>query len=143
VLRRWGDGDLPWAEQLDVAVDRLLRLPGTLNRKDQRNGKVPVACELVELHPDRRYSLAIFEPLAKDSPDTKRREQVAKIRLPAVRKNLSPTKADKLNQAISQCSLAAKGERSEADFAVCCEAIRLGVPSERLRTEVAGLGKFA
>jgi hypothetical protein len=124
-------------------LSRLLRLPGTLNRKDERNGKTPIACELVELYSDRRYSLTIFTPLAKASPEAKRREQVAKMPLPTARKSLSPTKEEKFNQAIAQCSLATKGNRSHADFALCCQAIRLGVPMERLRAEVAGTGKFA
>jgi hypothetical protein len=34
---------------------RLLRVPGTLNRKDQRNGKEPKPCTLVECDPSRRY----------------------------------------------------------------------------------------
>ena len=37
-----------------------MRLPGTLNRKDQRNGQAPVPCELAECHPDRRYPFAAF-----------------------------------------------------------------------------------
>ena len=43
-------------------LSRLLRIPGTMNRKDERNGRVPVPTALVECEPTRRYALATFEP---------------------------------------------------------------------------------
>jgi hypothetical protein len=52
-------------------LSRLLRLPGTLNRKNGRNGAEPTACVLVELDADRRYPLSAFEPFevaAQGSP---------------------------------------------------------------------------
>ncbi len=45
-------------------LTRLLRLPGTLNRKDERNSRAPSACELVELDANRRYSIRDFEHFA-------------------------------------------------------------------------------
>ena len=38
-------------------LTRLLRLPGTLNRKDQRNGKEPTLARLVCCEPSRRYDI--------------------------------------------------------------------------------------
>jgi hypothetical protein len=52
-----------------VDLARLLRVPGTLNRKDERNGTTPVPCRLQLSYPERRYPLAAFarfEPV--DSP---------------------------------------------------------------------------
>jgi hypothetical protein len=121
---------------------RLLRIPGTLNRKDERNGKTPIPCTLVELAADRRYAVSIFEPFAEHSPDRKRRMSVAKMALPALRKELSPKKEDRLNDAIAQSQIAECGQRSEADFAVCCEAIRCGLSMEQLRARVQDVGKF-
>src|SRR5262249_15405544 len=43
---------------------RLLRLPGTWNRKNERNGQLPVRCEVVDCDPARRYALADFERIA-------------------------------------------------------------------------------
>ena len=43
---------------------RLLRLPCTWNRKDERTGRPKAKCELVECDPDRRYPLADFERFA-------------------------------------------------------------------------------
>jgi len=121
---------------------RLLRLPGTPNRKDERNGKPPVPCTLVELQVERRYPLAQFAALALDSPDKKRREKIAQQPLPAVRKKLTPAKEDRLNAAIAQSQVADVGARSEADFAVCCVAIRGGMAKDQLWTLVQGIGKF-
>ncbi|MEX1229494.1 MAG: hypothetical protein WEB58_04595 [Planctomycetaceae bacterium] len=55
---------------------RLLRIPGTLNRKDERNGRPPVPTELVVCDSSRRYPITVFESLAvssapASSPDDK------------------------------------------------------------------------
>ncbi len=121
---------------------RLLRIAGTLNRKDERNGVAPKATELVACQPTRRYPLARFESLVSCSPAAERSRQVAQMPLPAVRK-LTPTKLDKLEQRIAACSIAPIGSRSEADFALCCHAIRNGVDRAELWNRVQTIGKFA
>ena len=65
-------------------ISRLLRLPGTLNRKDQRNGNPPRPCELFECDPSRRYPLARFETFnpPEGSPRASRLRQ-ATIDFPA------------------------------------------------------------
>ena len=123
-------------------LSRLLRIPGTLNRKDERNGKPPVPCTLVELAPDRRYALSTFESFAAQSPDRKRRETIAQMPLPATRKKLTPKKVNRLNAAIAHSQVAERGHRSEADFAVCCEAIRSGLDKGQLWIRVQDIGKF-
>ncbi len=57
-------------------LTRLLRLPGTLNRKDQRNGREPVKAELIECDSNRRYSLDVFKNFAKSCEATKRQQQI-------------------------------------------------------------------
>jgi len=52
-------------------LSRLLRLPGTMNRKDERNGRTPVPCELVECDPSRRYPFSVFAGFASASSDRK------------------------------------------------------------------------
>ncbi len=42
---------------------RLLRLPGSVNRKGLRNGRRPVPCVVVECDPSRRHPLSVFEAL--------------------------------------------------------------------------------
>lgn len=46
---------------------RLLRLPCTFNRKDERNSQTPTPCALVECEPTRRYPLAAFETLLSEA----------------------------------------------------------------------------
>jgi hypothetical protein len=123
-------------------LSRLLRIPGSFNRKDQRSGREPVPTVLVELDPQRKYPLATFEPLRSPSPETERAKQIAAMPLPQPRKT-SLTKADKLAELIAGSGIAEAGRRSEADFAVCCFAIRNGIAKNEVWSQVAGVGKFA
>lgn len=122
---------------------RMLRLPGTLNRKNQRNGDEPVEAELIECDANRRFSLKEFERFKGESAESKRKKQIAAVPLPRTRKNLSPTKADKIDDRIAICAMAEPGQRSEADFALCCLAVESGMPREELWSRVQGIGKFA
>jgi P4 family phage/plasmid primase-like protien len=119
---------------------RLLRLPGTLNRKDERNGQTPMPCELVECDATRRYPLADFERFAEVSSARARREKVGKIRLPVPRK-ATPTKQDRMNALINVCATAE--DRSRADWSLVCWAIEHGIDREELWCQVAEVGKFA
>jgi hypothetical protein len=122
-------------------LSRLLRLPCTLNRKDQRNGKEPVPCELVECNPTRRYSLADFEKVAEASPAKTKAKEVAKLRLPAGVK-LTPGRLNSLNAYINSCAVAPVGQRSGADYALCMWAIEKGIDKEEIWPQVDGVGKF-
>jgi hypothetical protein len=123
-------------------LSRLLRLPGTLNRKNQRNGREPVPTALVECEASRRYPLALFEAFSSPSPECERAKQIAAMPLPRARR-ASASKADKLNELVATCSIAPAGSRSEADFSVCCFAIRNGISREEVWSQVEGIGKFA
>jgi len=59
-------------------LSRLLRLPGSLNRKDQRNGKAPVACSLVRCDPGRKFTLSSFEQFEAARFDTRQQADVVK-----------------------------------------------------------------
>ena len=121
---------------------RLLRLPGTLNRKDERNGREPVATALVECEPSRKYPFAAFELFATSSPASEHQRQIAAMPLPASRK-VSPSKADKLSELIAACAIAPAGSRSETDFAACCFAVRNGIAKEEVWPQLEHVGKFA
>jgi len=123
-------------------LSRLLRIPGTLNRKDQRNGREPVPCRLLEFHPDRRYLVELFAPLAKESPDRQRRETIAKVKLPTHRR-LGPKGKDKFHDLLLACEAAEVGTRSEVDYKLCCWAIEHGVTRDEVWTEAQRTGKFA
>ncbi|HEX5269359.1 MAG TPA: phage/plasmid primase, P4 family [Gemmataceae bacterium] len=117
---------------------RLLRLPCTLNCKDERNGVSPVPCELFECDPARRYSFADFERFAAHSPDRIRRDQQAKIRLP--RRKLTAGRRNTLGDHINRCAVA--DDRSLADFALCCWAVKEGLAADEVWAEVQDVGKF-
>lgn len=123
-------------------LSRVLRVPGTLNRKDERNGRQPVPCLLVECDPSRRYPLVAFKAFADASPLAKKREHAAKIPLPMPRK-MSPTRRDHLNKLITACELAPQGTRSEKDFDLCCYAIKAAVHAGEVWSLVQSVGKFA
>ncbi|WP_207397004.1 hypothetical protein [Bremerella alba] len=123
-------------------LSRLMRLPGTFNRKDQRNGQEPIPTELIQCDSSRRYSLSTFEPLKKKTAAVERAEKIASMPLSRPRK-VSASKADKLDDLIAASGLAEPGLRSEADFAVCCFAVRNGVDKNELWRQVESVGKFA
>lgn len=120
---------------------RLLRIPGTLNRKDERNGKEPVPTALLDCEPTRRYSFATFEALAVTSPEAERAKQIAVMPLPRPRR-LTASKNDKLSELIAASAIAPAGGRSETDFAACCYAVRSGIPKEEMWLQVEHVGKF-
>jgi P4 family phage/plasmid primase-like protien len=121
---------------------RLLRLPGTLNRKDARNGKEPVPCVLLECDPARRYPFTDFERFAQASPDKARREKVVQVRLPSGAR-FAGRRLGRLNDLINACALEAVGARSERDFHLCAWCVEQGLDRERVWSEVQSVGKFA
>lgn len=123
-------------------LSRLLRLPGTLNRKDQRNGREPVPTVLVECEPTRRYGFAEFERFSAPSPETERVKKISSMPLPKVRKP-SAAKGDKLAELVAACVIAPAGSRSETDFSLCCYAIKNGIDKEEVWGRVEQVGKFA
>jgi P4 family phage/plasmid primase-like protien len=124
-------------------LSRLLRLPGTLNRKDQRNGRDPTPCDLVSIEPERTYLLADFEKFIAQSSSRKHRIAVAAVRLPAIRRSLGTRKQDKLNDLINISAVAQAGERSERDFDLCCFCLRNGIAAPTAWPLMQGVGKFA
>ncbi|MBN2295446.1 MAG: hypothetical protein JXM70_23650 [Pirellulales bacterium] len=122
-------------------LSRILRVPDTLNRKDQRNGREPVPCRLDQLHPERRYGIEVFCELAKESPSCVERETIARVHLPAEKK-LTPKRQDKFHELLTTCDLSEQGNRSEADFALCCWCVENGVKKDVVWAEVCNIGKF-
>lgn len=125
-----------------IDLSRLLRVPGTLNRKNERNGQEPRPTQLIECDASRRYPISTFEPFAARAPQVKVRQQIAAMPLPRTRK-LSANRSDKLAQLVAASAIAPAGTRSEADFAVCCYAIRNGIAKEEVWAQVEQVGKFA
>ena len=128
----------------DHAFDlaRLLRLPGTLNRKDERNGRTPVPCKLHRCDPGLRYPFETFAGFATKSPAAQKREKLGKVGLPAKRK-LSAKSSDRLSELVAICDATDMGCRSDADFALCCWCVEHGSSSAEVWKQVQNVGKFA
>ncbi|HWA99001.1 MAG TPA: hypothetical protein VG713_10935, partial [Pirellulales bacterium] len=123
-------------------LSRLLRLPGTMNRKDARGGKPPVPCTIVELDQSRRYAFDQFSSFAAQSPDAQRRVKIAAVPLPQPKK-LFGKRLEKFEDAVARCAIAEQGSRSEADFAACALAVRSGVAKVDAWAKLQFVGKFA
>ena len=119
---------------------RLLRLPCTLNRKNERNGVEPVPCVLVECEPTRRYAFSEFERFAEASPLKAKAKEVAKIKLREGVK-LTTARLNRLYEKINRCAVAQ--DRSKADWSLCCWCLERGYDKEKIYSEVMNVGKFA
>jgi hypothetical protein len=120
---------------------RLLRVPSPLNRKNERNGQVPVPTSIVHCS-ETRYDIAAFERFADQAPSAQRRKQISQIPLPAPRK-LTAGGRRTLDDRINACRVAQTGTRSEIDFGLCAFAIGKGYRPHDIWPLVADVGKFA
>lgn len=120
---------------------RLLRLPGAMNRKNQRNGATPTPTALVKCDPCLRYSFADFERVAQPSPASLRESRIATMPLPSIRRPTA-SKEDKLAARVAASTIAPQGQRSETDFALCCFAVENGIDKEFVWGKVESVGKF-
>jgi P4 family phage/plasmid primase-like protien len=120
---------------------RLLRLPGTFNRKDERNGREPRPCVLFECDPTRRYPFSLFEPHADASPDLVKERAASKIKL-KVGVRLTNSRRNNLLDRINRCATAEIGARSGHDWSLVCYCIEEGYDKEQIWAEVQEAGKF-
>ncbi len=123
-------------------LTRLLRVPGTYNRKDQRNGRQPILSELVVCDANRRYTLNAFALFHKPSVTTKRQRDIESMPLPAIRKSTA-ARTYKLSECIAACTIASEGSRSETDFALCCLCDSQWIRGRGGLATVESVGKFA
>jgi hypothetical protein len=120
-------------------VSRILRLPGTWNVKDLRNGKTPVACVLVHCDRERKYPLSTFRPWFEAATE----KEPAKLPTsPAFRRHRHLGQSQNVEAIIRQLDDDAT-DRSRRDFAVICELLRAGLDSESIWQVVQGRSKFA
>jgi P4 family phage/plasmid primase-like protien len=125
-----------------IDLSRILRLPGTLNRKDERNGRAVTECRLLQCDNTRRYPLEDLICFATQAPSRVKRDKVAQVPLPR-RRVISTKLQERLDTAIVGSAAAETGRRSEADFALCCLAVELGLTPEAAWQHVSSVGKFA
>ena len=123
-------------------LTRILRLPDTLNRKNERNGTPPIPCTLISCDPSCRYPLSLFSKFSETSPQKIDRERIAVMPLPKPKK-LGTRGQSRLDSLIADCVAADTGTRSETDFALCCWGVENGQLPDEVWRSVSGIGKFA
>lgn len=129
------------ADKSTFNVDRLLRLPGTVNLpgKDKRDrGRVPRATSLVHLS-ELRYGLQDFTPAPLAAPSTKGKPTAARQERSAIQMLDDPASLESWGVPPWVGAVVVEGtdptepgrwggDRSQAVFAVACELIRNRVP---------------
>jgi len=124
-------------------VSRILRIPGSMNQKNARNGKEPKPCELTELR-EEKYGVKGFERFLSGSPDRKKRERMTQIPLPVIKVHKPGSKLwDKLNEYIAMSAVAETGQRSEPDFHLLCFCVEQGISRSESWGKIQNVGKFA
>jgi len=124
-------------------LSRVLRLPGTFNYKDSRNGRPPLPCSLCSCAPAQRYSLEMFRrwvELAEHEPKV-----ILPGSFPGTPDKLSPDEFS--GGRVQALELASRldsptSDRSRRDFAVVCDLLRLGLSREDIWQLVSGRSKF-
>lgn len=149
-------------------VDRIMRIPGTINVPTSRKlkkGRVPTLASLVEWDEAALYDITEFMPAVRvQNGNGGDKEQLLSGGQPRVRitGNVPVVGTEELrdwardnNKTISDHTLAviATGQdplnptkyksRSEALFAVCCALIRAGVPEEMIFAVITGPNEIA
>ncbi len=119
-------------------VSRILRIPGTFNRKEQRNGRSPVPCELVSCDRHLKYPLSDFAKFGEAS--LHKRHRPSNGHLPA---SEPPIPLGELSALVAACAVAAVGKRSDADWRLVRTAVEKSWPKAEVWQAVAGVGKFA
>jgi hypothetical protein len=84
----------------------------------------------------------VFAGLAATSPQKTRRDKVHQVPLPAKRK-LTAKREDRFHALLADCAAAEIGQRSEADFALCCWAVEQGLDRADVWQQASTVGKFA
>ena len=123
-------------------VDRILRLPGTLNRPNEKKraaGRVPRLASVVEYHAGRVYSLAEFTqgpPRTAAGTAGQGKVQLEAAPPPIDLDTLPPTVSQRTRMLIVQgCDPDDElryDSRSEVLFGVCCDLVRAGCDDDTI-----------
>jgi hypothetical protein len=125
---------------------RLLRLPGTWNVKDKRNGALEVRCTLLSVDETRVYPLSAFDEWLHSQTEQQaishREMRVDRVDLLAnsyISKNRNQLRIQGALRYLDRDV----PDRSRRDFAVLARCIQLGVSREELWQLVHDKSKFA
>lgn len=124
-------------------LSRILRLPGTLNYKNARNGTPPRACSLCMCNADLRYPVNAFSKWFGQVDQGKPSAPPL-----ACRRYLCPVgalsagrRADAVKELVARLHTPSQ-DRSRRDFAVVCGLLKLGLSRDEIWELVAGVSKF-
>ena len=124
-------------------LSRVMRLPGTLNYKDARNGRPPRPCTLCACDADLRYPLQAFSPWfdRSDKERPSRSTAASRKTVSQVLSDQPPCRAANVRDLLDRLERPAH-DRSRRDFAIVCDLLRLGLSREEIWELVAGTSKF-
>lgn len=124
-------------------LSRIMRLPGTLNYKDARNGRPPLPCTLCACDPDLRYPLHAFSRWFDHSDKERPSRSPAESRkvVSQVLVGQAPCRSAQVKDLVDRLDRRSR-DRSRRDFAVVCDLLRLGLSREEIWELVAGTSKF-
>lgn len=124
-------------------LSRVLRVPGTMNRKDERNGTQPTPCTIHTLS-NNFYDLKTFEPYHMNIEPTATRQTYATeevIDNGKQQTDLTPNQLRTTKDLIAKCDTA--DDRSKADFSLCVWAAKINLSPSALWDMVQDTGKFS
>ena len=143
-------------------LTRLLRLPGTLNRKDQRSGHEPVMASLVECNADNKYPIELFKrfeiPSAAMEPQRQIDAAANRDRIPAMPNtrggqiakpedcNDPPDEATLARmracyRAIKAMKISDKGDGSHRLYSACCRCVEFDLSDAAALSVIAKYAK--
>jgi hypothetical protein len=127
-------------------LSRLMRLPGTVNYKDARNGRPPAHCRLCTCDPELRYPFEAFLPWLRKAEEERRKTRARACATPTTELTPEPTVVTTANSealALARQLRRPCRDRSRRDFAVVCDLLRLGLTKKQIWPLVCGSSKFA
>jgi hypothetical protein len=124
-------------------LSRVLRLPGTFNYKDARNGRPPLPCKLCSCDSAMRYPLETFRhwiELAESEPQLIPTSPCSSELDRFSRDGFFNDRAEAL-ELVSRLDRPTP-DRSRRDFAIVCDLLRLGLAREAIWQLVSSRSKF-
>jgi hypothetical protein len=126
-------------------LSRVMRLPGTFNCKDARNGRRPIRCILQRCQPADRYPLKTFLPWIQQARDAwQQRCRSTSFATSGTGDSGGDVIGDKADifELVRRLDRPTP-DRSRRDFAIVCDLLRSGLGKEEIWDLVSEKSKFA
>jgi hypothetical protein len=124
-------------------LSRVMRLPGTVNCKNARNGRQPRPCVLCVCQPELRYPFEAFSEWI-DRAEQQRHRKTPSASSRSANKVSTETILARPAEAAAIARQLGKParDRSRRDFAIVCDLLRMGLTQEEIWSLVDGSSKF-